>query len=269
MGGYAKGLWVQPCCPLTKATRLCRQFFHTSPSRLFAPGQVMIGALSKTLRRFGILPAFLVIFWGVLGWASSCLANPANTSNPAVNPANPPRAVNIAAPAKAASPQSVPASLANPVPAASSISYGYGWRRDPITGQPDFHNGIDFIAPMGSVVQAWAGGVVQQVPVDNACGLGVVIASGAWRQVYCHLASVQVRPRQTVVAGHPLGTVGSTGHSNGPHLHWTLLWNGRLVNPQLVLQKMRLTLPLQQQPPQNVVARDAITPTIRQADKGF
>ena len=174
-----------------------------------------------------------------------------------------------AAPAKAASPQSARASLANPVPAASSISYGYGWRRDPITGQPDFHNGIDFIAPMGSAVQAWAGGVVQQVPVDNACGLGVVIASGAWRQVYCHLASVQVRPRQTVVAGQPLGTVGSTGHSNGPHLHWTLLWNGRLVNPQLVLQKMQLALPLQRQQPQNVVDRDAITPTIHQADKGF
>ena len=172
--------------------------------------------------------------------------------------------------AKAASPQqSARASLANPVPAASSISYGYGWRRDPITGQPDFHNGIDFIAPMGSAVQAWAGGVVQQVPVDNACGLGVVIASGAWRQVYCHLASVQVRPRQTVVAGQPLGTVGSTGHSNGPHLHWTLLWNGRLVNPQLVLQKMQLALPLQRQQPQNVVDHDAITPTIHQADKGF
>jgi murein DD-endopeptidase MepM/ murein hydrolase activator NlpD len=154
--------------------------------------------------------------------------------------------------------------LANPVPAATMISYPFGWRYDPITKQPNFHNGIDLVAPLGSAVHAWSAGRVEQVVSDRYCGLGLRIDGGGWQQLYCHLGSVRVQIHQQVAVGEILGTVGSSGHSTGPHLHWTLQWNpqwnprnalvmrdysrDQLVDPNWVLQQMTIHLPQYYQP---------------------
>ena len=56
---------------------------------------------------------------------------------------------------------------------------------------------------------------------------------------FLHLASVSVREGQAVRQGQPIGTVGATGRATGPHLHWSLVWNGARVDPQPVAGAMR------------------------------
>lgn len=56
--------------------------------------------------------------------------------------------------------------------------------------------------------------------------------------VFMHLSSVDVKPGQIVAKGEVVGGVGSTGRSTGPHLHWTLNWNGTPVDPELLVPPM-------------------------------
>jgi len=68
----------------------------------------------------------------------------------------------------------------------------------------------------------------------DAGGYGnlVVIAHRAgMTSWYAHLSTISVRPGQCVVAGTPIGTVGSTGNSTGPHLHFELRLNGAPIDP--------------------------------------
>ena len=51
---------------------------------------------------------------------------------------------------------------------------------------------------------------------------------------FLHLSSVAVRPGQSVRQGEPIGRVGATGRATGPHLHWSLVWNGARLDPQAV-----------------------------------
>jgi murein DD-endopeptidase MepM/ murein hydrolase activator NlpD len=55
---------------------------------------------------------------------------------------------------------------------------------------------------------------------------------------FLHLATVAVREGEAVRRGQPIGTVGSTGRATGPHLHWSLMWNGARIDPQAVAGAM-------------------------------
>jgi flagellar biosynthesis protein FliQ len=121
-----------------------------------------------------------------------------------------------------------------PVPGHYGISSFFG-QVDEARG-PAPHTGIDIAAPQGTEVVAAGGGVVQAVTRDRMCGLGVVIAHGqGLTTVYCHLSEVRVWPSLRVAAGQPLGAVGNTGQSTGPHLHFGVLVGGRAVDPLLFL----------------------------------
>jgi murein DD-endopeptidase MepM/ murein hydrolase activator NlpD len=117
----------------------------------------------------------------------------------------------------------------------------FGWRSSP-TGRRgrEFHSGLDMPAPMGSYLRAWADGVVKTVAYDGRCGWHVIVTSGSWTSAYCHISGVAVQQGQSVRAGEIVAAVGSTGRSTGPHLHWTLRYEGKLVNPELVIQAMQL-----------------------------
>ena len=67
------------------------------------------------------------------------------------------------------------------------------------------------------------------VIVDHGMGLA---------SAFLHLATVAVREGQTVRQGEPIGTVGATGRATGPHLHWSLTWNGARMAPQAVAGAM-------------------------------
>ena len=113
------------------------------------------------------------------------------------------------------------------------IASGYGYRTDPFTKVRKFHYGMDFTAPRGTPVYASGDGVV--VRADNrATGYGnhITIDHGyGYVSLYAHLYKYNVRPHQKVRRGDLIGFVGSTGRSDGPHLHYEIFKDGKRINP--------------------------------------
>jgi murein DD-endopeptidase MepM/ murein hydrolase activator NlpD len=99
----------------------------------------------------------------------------------------------------------------------------YGWRKDPFTGSPEFHGGIDFGAPEGTSVHAAREGTVDEVGESDALGKFVAITHpGGYQTVYGHLSSICVTMEQKVTTGAIIGSVGRTGRATGPHLHFEM-----------------------------------------------
>lgn len=98
------------------------------------------------------------------------------------------------------------------------------------------HNGWDLAAPTGTPVVVPAGGRVVMVEERIITGLSVVLEHlpGVF-SLYYHLDSIEVSLGEIVPAGSSLGTVGSTGLSTGPHLHWELRVSGVAVDPRVYL----------------------------------
>jgi murein DD-endopeptidase MepM/ murein hydrolase activator NlpD len=116
------------------------------------------------------------------------------------------------------------------------ITSSFGPRADPFTGHPSFHNGIDLAAPVGSLVQATQDGLVKETGRNEILGKFIRVAhTGGYETLYGHLKSIFVSSGDKVKAGHPLGTVGMTGKTTGPHLHFELRRNGQRINPESML----------------------------------
>jgi murein DD-endopeptidase MepM/ murein hydrolase activator NlpD len=97
----------------------------------------------------------------------------------------------------------------------------YGWRSDPFTGRPEFHTGLDFGAAEGTGVRAARNGTVEEIGNDESLGKYVVLAHpGGYQTVYGHLSSISVTMNQKVETGELIASVGHTGRSTGPHLHF-------------------------------------------------
>lgn len=117
-------------------------------------------------------------------------------------------------------------------PAGGLLSSGFGWRRDPITGQRAFHDGVDISANPGRPVLATASGVVAKVLQYGGLGRAVYLSHGyGTTTVYGHMSRVLVRPGQKVERGATVGLVGNTGRSTGYHLHYEVHLDGKPVNP--------------------------------------
>ena len=142
-----------------------------------------------------------------------------------------------------------------PVENFQSYTSPFGYRRSPITGEVQFHNGLDMAAPLGSYVRSWWSGKIVKVAQDNACGTHVIVQSGGWEHVYCHLkghvessgqnrlmidagGGIQLAQGQEIVAGTRIGRIGMTGRTTVPHLHWVLKHNGSYIDPASVLREM-------------------------------
>jgi murein DD-endopeptidase MepM/ murein hydrolase activator NlpD len=112
------------------------------------------------------------------------------------------------------------------------VTSGYGNRISPFTGRLQFHAGLDIATDLGTPVVAPARGRVLFVGVNGPLGRMVELDHGyGLRTHYAHLSKTSVRQGQTVERGTPLGAVGSSGRSTGPHLHYGVEVNGRTVNP--------------------------------------
>ena len=106
------------------------------------------------------------------------------------------------------------------------VSSGYKWRR--LGGTTSFHGAIDIAASRGTPIKAAAGGVVILARYYGLAGRTVFIDhGGGMTTLYFHMDKILVSVGQTVVTGDQIGTVGSTGRSTGPHLHFEV----RLKNP--------------------------------------
>jgi murein DD-endopeptidase MepM/ murein hydrolase activator NlpD len=119
-----------------------------------------------------------------------------------------------------------------------TVTSGFGWRRDPLTGETRFHRGIDVAQPYGSDVSAAAAGVVIAAGVQGGYGTTVLIDHGNGQQTrYAHLSEVLVRAGDTVGPGQVIGRTGDSGRATGPHLHFELTAGGRAVDPTAVWAK--------------------------------
>jgi len=126
-------------------------------------------------------------------------------------------------------------------PAHGWLTSAMGPRTDPLTGEPDFHPGLDIAGDPGQPVYATASGVVKQAASNGSYGNLIVLDHGFGLETrYGHLQKFKVVAGDHVDRGDVIGYVGSTGRATGAHLHYEVLANGRLLNPlRLLTQKPR------------------------------
>lgn len=118
------------------------------------------------------------------------------------------------------------------------ISSGFGMRSHPVTGRNAFHKGVDIAAATGSPVLASADGVVEETGQDGLIGKYVRLRHPDGSQsLYGHLSAVIVKEADWLTRYQPLGAVGSTGRTTGPHLHYALQVDGQAMDPMRYLNK--------------------------------
>ena len=124
-----------------------------------------------------------------------------------------------------------------PLPGRRHVTSHFGMRRDPISGVPQFHNGVDFRANTGTTVMAAMDGVVSVVSESWLYGKYIIIShSNGYKTLYGHLNSFSVKQGDRIARGRKIGESGNTGYSTGPHLHFGVYdRNNRLVNPLQLL----------------------------------
>lgn len=148
-----------------------------------------------------------------------------------------------------------PWSLASfPVENYQTTTSHFGYRQSPYGGQR-FHYGVDLAAPLGSYVRNWWEGRVVEITDDSACGTSVVIESGEWLHVYCHMqgyvtyedgrrvmvdpgGNIRIPEGAIIATAQAIGRVGMTGRTTGPHLHWGLKFENSWVDPDIILTEM-------------------------------
>lgn len=112
------------------------------------------------------------------------------------------------------------------------ISSGYGYRKDPFTGKARFHAGIDIAGKRGDTIFSAADGQVLETGYDDEYGRYVIIEhSDELQTIYMHLDSIEAATGDDVVKGEKIGTMGSTGRSTGPHLHFQIVQQNTTVSP--------------------------------------
>ena len=123
----------------------------------------------------------------------------------------------------------------NPLPG-GRVTWRWGKGLDPWTKEVVFHRGIDVAAKAGTVVRAPADGVIgvatEHFEESPASGTVILIDHGdGWTTFYAHLGSLEVAEKQKVSKNDVIATVGSTGKSTGPHLHFEIRHQGEHVDP--------------------------------------
>ncbi len=110
---------------------------------------------------------------------------------------------------------------------------GFGMRIHPVHKVKKFHKGIDFTAPRGTAIQATGNGTVKRIEKrKSGYGNNIIIDHGyGYTTLYAHMDAVMVKKGDKVTKGQQIGTIGSTGTSTAPHLHYEVRKNGKAINP--------------------------------------
>ena len=118
-------------------------------------------------------------------------------------------------------------------PTTVTITSPFGARFHPVRQAVIFHEGVDLAGPAGQNVYATGDGVVESTQI-NFSGYGnvVIIDHGfGYKTRYAHLKEIKVTAGQVVIRGDKIGTLGSSGLSTGPHLHYEVIYRGVQINP--------------------------------------
>lgn len=127
-------------------------------------------------------------------------------------------------------------SIPSIVPVNGWITSGFGKRVSPFTGERSVHMGLDIASNIGAPIFAPADGVIIFTGTKDGFGNFVMVAHGyGIVSHYGHTAQVLVQPGQTVKRGDQIATVGMTGRTTGPHVHYEVWLNGNAVDPRKFL----------------------------------
>jgi murein DD-endopeptidase MepM/ murein hydrolase activator NlpD len=130
-----------------------------------------------------------------------------------------------------------------PLPGQLEVTSPYGARKDPFGMGWALHPGVDLRAEEGSIVRATASGKVVNAAYTGGYGNMVEIEHSQGVDTrYGHLSAILVSDGQMVSAGTPIGRVGSTGRSTGPHLHYETRIDGEPVDPMRFLKSVDMLL---------------------------
>ena len=130
------------------------------------------------------------------------------------------------------------ASIPSQWPTKGWLSSGFGRRRSPLTGKPEFHTGVDIGSRHGTPIHAPADGIVKFRGRSNGNGKAIILDHGQGLTTrYGHLSKIDVKKGELVRKNQKIGNVGNTGKSTNPHLPYEIRVNGLPINPRRQLLK--------------------------------
>ena len=129
----------------------------------------------------------------------------------------------------------------SPISISYRLSSAFGPRKNPFTGLPASpHKGIDMACPSGTPIKASMEGLVVKTAKSNLYGNYVIMEhSEGYQTLYAHMSKITCHKGQRIAQGEKIGLVGSTGYSTGPHLHFTVLKNGKPVDPLPLIKNQK------------------------------
>ncbi|MFS2185643.1 M23 family metallopeptidase [Mucilaginibacter sp. Mucisp84] len=110
------------------------------------------------------------------------------------------------------------------------LTSGYGYRIHPVTAKFSFHPGVDLHARHDTVF-AIADGVVAAIGYQDLLGICIRLNHNGLQSVYGHLSQVWVSAGDSVISGQPIAISGATGRVTGEHLHFSVLYLGKPIDP--------------------------------------
>lgn len=117
-------------------------------------------------------------------------------------------------------------------PVRGRITSRFGYRTDPISGENALHAGLDIAVNEGTSVRAAWDGIVTETGSDGKKGnyIWMVHKNGS-ETLYCHCSKILVEKNSVIRAGEAIALSGNTGYSTGPHLHFCIKENGKMIDP--------------------------------------
>ncbi|MCR5218256.1 peptidoglycan DD-metalloendopeptidase family protein [Treponema sp.] len=119
-----------------------------------------------------------------------------------------------------------------PIHAKWRLTSRFGLRPDPFTGVTSRHSGIDMACPTGTAIYSSLSGKVSFTGYSSIYGNYVIINHyDGYQTLYGHMSKITCKKGQSVTQNTKIGLVGNTGYSTGPHLHFSVYKNGKLIDP--------------------------------------
>lgn len=121
-------------------------------------------------------------------------------------------------------------------PLVGAHTSGFGYRVHPISGETTFHYGVDIAGNSGKKISSFADGVVVERGVGTIFGnYAKVQHDDGFLSFYAHMSKISVKKGERVKLGTQIGLVGTTGTSTGPHLHFEVRKDGKVIDPTVYL----------------------------------